>query len=175
MKDRRVERDWGGARNMKHQHHRHAAQHFPPWLLAFAFLFLSVIFWFLLFPHAAASSAQLKVGKRVLTLEVAETNSAREQGLSGRASLGRDAGMLFVFPKSGVYPFWMKDMHFSLDMVWVSHGKVVDVVSLPPPSPTSTSIPAYTPRASADMVIELNEGEAQTLGLIPGGRVNIQK
>ena len=70
-----------------------------------------------------------------LRLEVADTDASRTLGLSGRDSLDSGAGMLFTFDAPGIYPFWMKDMKFPLDMVWIDSGKVVDVVTLRPPVP----------------------------------------
>ena len=43
----------------------------------------------------------------------------RSQGLSGRPNLAAGTGMLFVFEQAGSYAFWMKDMRFPLDMVWI--------------------------------------------------------
>lgn len=65
-------------------------------------------------------------GVRV-AVEVMDTNEKRQQGLSGREQLGESKGMLFVFDQPGIYPFWMKDMKFPLDFVWINEGRVVDI------------------------------------------------
>ena len=41
------------------------------------------------------------------------------KGLSGRDNLADDEGMFFVFEKSDIYPFWMKDMKFAIDIIWI--------------------------------------------------------
>lgn len=67
----------------------------------------------------------LYVGKEKFIAEIADTEALRERGLSGRTSFGTRQGMLFVFPKLGFYPFWMKDMNFSIDMLWLDEDGVV--------------------------------------------------
>src|ERR1035437_11182288 len=69
----------------------------------------------------------LVIGSKKISAEVANTPTARQKGLSGRACISQNEGMLFVFPQSGSYPFWMKDMKFPIDMIWISsaHRTVV--------------------------------------------------
>ncbi len=70
----------------------------------------------------------LTVGQTSITVEMADTETTRAQGLSGRRGLADHTGMLFVFDKPGFYGFWMKDMKFSLDMIWIDENwKVVDI------------------------------------------------
>jgi uncharacterized membrane protein (UPF0127 family) len=63
---------------------------------------------------------QVKIGNVVLKVDLALTPEEQQQGLSGRELLIEDQGMLFVFDTPGRYPFWMKDMNFPIDMIWVS-------------------------------------------------------
>jgi len=67
----------------------------------------------------------LKIGAVTFNVEVADTDAKRTQGLSGREGLAEDQGMLFVFDKEGYYGFWMKDMKFPVDMIWLSKDKKV--------------------------------------------------
>ena len=59
----------------------------------------------------------------VLHTEVADTEVTRAQGLSDRESLCDDCAMLFVFPENGYYGFWMKDMKFNIDIVFLDQDK----------------------------------------------------
>ncbi|MBI2476781.1 DUF192 domain-containing protein [Candidatus Uhrbacteria bacterium] len=54
---------------------------------------------------------------RVLLMDVARTQEAREQGLSGREDIGD--GMIFCFEDDAVRYFWMYDMRVPLDVVWL--------------------------------------------------------
>jgi uncharacterized membrane protein (UPF0127 family) len=108
-----------------------------------------------------------------LTLEIRDTDEGRRQGLSGRESLGRNEGMLFLFNEPALYPFWMKDMKFDIDIIWMLDGRVVDVVTLPPPGPGELIPPSHVPKAKADSVLELDAGRAQELEIVPGVILNM--
>ena len=67
----------------------------------------------------------VKIAGQVIKVELAITPEARARGLSGRQGLTQDEGMLFVFDTPGKYPFWMKDMNFAIDMIWISEDSKV--------------------------------------------------
>lgn len=67
----------------------------------------------------------LKIGKNILNIEVADTNAERIQGLSGKQGLAENESMLFVFDTEGYYGIWMKDMNFSIDIVWLDKNKKI--------------------------------------------------
>jgi uncharacterized protein len=94
-----------------------------------------------------------------LHVEVATTSEALERGLGGRARLAPDAGMLFVFPEDGRYSFWMKDMHFPIDMLWIAadHSIVFMVEHASPDSYPKT----FTPESPARYVLEVASGYIQ--------------
>lgn len=120
-------------------------------------------------------ASDVVVDATALHLEIADTDAARVQGLSDRPSLDADTGMLFIFPSRGIYPFWMKDMHFPLDIIWIDGDRIVDIVTLPPPAPGALLPPSHTPTHLADQVLEINAGEAKTMGLKIGVRVLLAK
>ncbi len=60
-----------------------------------------------------------------LKVDLALTEAEQEQGLSGRQSLNENEGMLFVFDTPGKYAFWMKDMNFPLDIIWIGENMQV--------------------------------------------------
>jgi len=76
--------------------------------------------------------------------------------------------MLFIFPKPGRPNFWMKDMNFPLDFIWISGGQVVQL---------STNIPAtqppvtLTPDQPIDQVLEVNAGFIDKYGIKVGNEV----
>lgn len=107
-----------------------------------------------------------------ITVDVAETELEREHGLSGREGLGENEGMLFVFQSDGMYAFWMKDMKFSIDMLWIAkNGEVVYVV----PSVSPDTYPAsFAPSKDARYVLELPAGWAASHGVKEGDTVSFQ-
>lgn len=56
---------------------------------------------------------------------VADSAPLQSLGLGGRDGLEVGQGMLFIFAQSGIYPFWMKDMHFAIDIIWISADKKI--------------------------------------------------
>jgi hypothetical protein len=67
----------------------------------------------------------VKINDIVLKVEVASSNIERAKGLSDRESLSADTGMLFVFNNSGKYSFWMKDMNFPIDIIWIDENSKI--------------------------------------------------
>lgn len=72
-----------------------------------------------------ARGESLLVGDEEVFVEIVRTEADRARGLSGRHDLCNTCGMLFVFDTPGFYSFWMKDMYFDIDIIWISHGKIV--------------------------------------------------
>src|SRR3989344_4633932 len=63
-------------------------------------------------------------------VELAQTPAAQQQGLSGRKSLGANQGMLFIFPQDEARQFWMKEMNFPLDIIWLNkEGKIMGLAT----------------------------------------------
>ncbi len=69
--------------------------------------------------------SELVIGDQTVHVYVADTDAERELGLSGRERLAPDEGMLFVFPIEGKFSFWMKDMKFPIDILWLSNDGTV--------------------------------------------------
>lgn len=109
--------------------------------------------------------------KGAIQVEVAQTKSSRELGLSGRPSMRNDEGILFVFDTPGKYGFWMKDMNFALDIIWINEsGLVVDIErNLTPESYPKT----FINEVDASYVLEINAGLAKEFGLFLGSKVKI--
>ncbi|MEK9185004.1 MAG: DUF192 domain-containing protein [Patescibacteria group bacterium] len=71
------------------------------------------------------STPKIYFGNNKVNLIIADTEAKREKGLGGFTVLSSDTGMLFVFPESGIYPFWMKDMQFPLDIIWLDEKCII--------------------------------------------------
>ena len=98
------------------------------------------------------------IGGVILTVELAETATAQERGLSGRAAMPMDHGMLFVMQHSDYWGFWMIDMKFPLDIIWFNSTRqiVFTEPNLPPCTPQNC--PVVTPTAKSMYVLEVNAG-----------------
>lgn len=105
--------------------------------------------------------ARVTVGSATLLAEVASDPLTRTKGLGGRDSIVHGSGMLFVFDHPDRYAFWMKDMRFPIDMIWIKDGAVVYFVEhAPAPFPGTPAIllPTYQPDVAADAVLETRAG-----------------
>lgn len=98
----------------------------------------------------------IEINGKSLIVEVVDTPETRSKGLSGHKPLQNNEGMLFVFEKPGFYGFWMKDMTFAIDILWLDEDfKVVDAwLNASPGSYPKT----YTPKNKAKYVLETNPG-----------------
>lgn len=109
-----------------------------------------------------------------ISVQISDTPAERAQGLSDLPSMTSNQGMLFLFPASTITSFWMKDMNFPLDIIWINGNKVVDVWANAP-APTNGASPAiYTPKAAANAVLEVNAGQANAQGITVGSTLDIQ-
>lgn len=114
----------------------------------------------------------LKIGDAQVRVDIALTPPEKFRGLSARESLGEDEGMLFVFGAPQRYSFWMKNIKFPLDIVWIDENKkVVDVTYDARPE----SYPLYfEPRYPSQYVLEVPSGWAMKHGVESGSIVEFQ-
>ena len=117
--------------------------------------------------------ARVTIGVHVIDAEVADTPARQQQGLSGRLSLPAGRGMLFVYREPALRGFWMPDMHFDIDILWIRAGRIVHVES-DVPHVVSTPLPVYQPSEPADVVLEVGAGTARRLGWRVGDAVRIE-
>lgn len=112
-------------------------------------------------------------GKK-LTLEVVTSSRDIKQGLSDRTDMAEDHGMLFKFEQKAKHSFWMRNMWFSLDMIFLDDGKVVDIAKdMPSPNKTFGIPKTHTSKAEADAVLELKSGGADRYGIKEGDVLNL--
>lgn len=116
-------------------------------------------------PVPAQGPGQLKarLGDVLINLEVADTPAERALGLSGRASLAPDQGMMFVFPNAGQWGIWMKDMKFPLDIIWLDEQK--EIVHIEENVLPETYPKVFTPLVPAKYVLEVNAGFVKSQGI----------
>ncbi len=108
----------------------------------------------------------VSIGSKLIYARVADTDASRAKGLSGTSGLSDSEGMLFVFDVPGRWGMWMKDMKYSLDMVWMdSNKKIVYVAENVSPS---TYPNAFLPDSDALYVLELPAGFVEANHVVRG-------
>ncbi len=116
----------------------------------------------------------LVINGKTVEVEIADNFEAWRQGLSDRESLDADRGMLFVFPDKQVRTFWMKNMNFPLDIIWISDDEVAGIsADLPPEgeAPART----YGSISPVNYVLEVNAGFAAQYHIKAGDSVVINR
>ena len=109
-----------------------------------------------------------KTGVHVFTVEIADTEQARERGLMFRKELPPGRGMLFDFHRERQVGFWMKNTLISLDMIFIDgRGRIVSIEQDAKPMSEDVIMSGGQVRA----VLEVDGGTARRLGIAPGDRV----
>jgi uncharacterized membrane protein (UPF0127 family) len=132
----------------------------------------------LLILSGTACEAQPKVtivtksGREVnFYVEIADTPAKRSMGLQYRKELGRDRGMIFLFPSEAPQSFWMKNTPIPLDMIFINREKkIVGIVEQTAPF----SLDSRSVGAPSQYVLEINGGLARQQGLQTGDSVRFQ-
>jgi len=107
-------------------------------------------------------TGKVTINKQTFTVFVAKTEKEKEIGLSGRNSIGDKQGMIFTFDKPDYYGFWMRNMKFSIDIVYLNNKQIVSIFpNVPYPKDGTQELKIYTPTSPADTVVEFKAGTAE--------------
>jgi uncharacterized membrane protein (UPF0127 family) len=104
-----------------------------------------------------------------LEVWIADTPYKRSKGLSVVDTLNENEGMFFIFEQPGIYPFWMKDMQFPIDIMWIDASMRIVYIhedAVPEDYPSS-----YNPRQEALYVLETASGFVEKYGIAIGDTV----
>lgn len=96
----------------------------------------------------------LKIADLKLKVEIACTDTQKQQGLMHRSSLPKDQGMLFVFDREQLLSFWMKNTLIPLSIAYInSKGKIIDIQDMKPLDQTP-----HPSKTIAQYALEVNQG-----------------
>ena len=119
--------------------------------------------------------ASLTINGKEFELEIADTGERQQIGLAKYNSINNNFAMAFPFEKEGYHPFWMKDMKFSIDIIYINKNKVVELFKkVKDPSQTEGRIQTVNPTKKADMVLEINAGLSDKYNIKNGDEVKIK-
>ena len=124
-----------------------------------------------LFEYGLPGGYTMRVGDYSVDVEIAQTEEERTRGLSGRNSLGTVQGLLLVFPTNDYHGIWMKEMKFSIDIIWISDDlRVVHIEQ--DVSPQSFPKVFESPE-QARYVLEMKAQSTSLLGIGVGNKVEL--
>ena len=110
------------------------------------------------------------LNKTMLQAEIANDEESQQKGLSGRLGIDENYAMLFVFDHNDRHKMWMKDMKFSVDMIWINDKKRVVYVKHNV-KPDAEPHEKYAPPIPAKYVLEVKAGVAKQASATVGSSV----
>ena len=125
---------------------------------------------------SVSAKKEISIGNTKISVDVADSEEEKRKGLGERESLEEKEGMLFVYPEktSGVL-FWMKDMRFPIDIIWINENEIVKIdknVEVQT-GVTDDKLKRYYPETAIDFVLEVNAGFSDKNGIKVGDEVQI--
>ena len=148
-----------------------------------AFIFINVSLWIIqLFTFTQSFAEEIVYSYALVTtttgeeipVEVADTLKKRRLGLGKRTSLKKGWGMLFIFGKRKPYRFWMKDMQFPLDIIWLDNHRIVHIIHNAKPVNSRDEPEIMTSPVPVNFVLEIAAGRAAKLRLKTGQRMKFK-
>lgn len=110
---------------------------------------------------------EVLIKNQTFRVAIVKTDKDKQIGLSKYKSLAMDHGMLFIFDKAALYPFWMKNMRFPIDIIFIRDNKIVTIYQNLP----INNLTIYSPTASSNRVLEINAGLSKKYGFSTGDTV----
>ncbi len=113
----------------------------------------------------------IKVGDKVVRMQLAVLDSEQERGLMYRRDLGADEGMLFIYSKPQQMNFWMRNTPTALDIGYFDKdGVLLEVYPMQPFDETTVSS-----RSSAvQFPLEMNQGWYSRNGVRAGAKLDLK-
>jgi len=151
------------------------------WIINFKILFVVVVVGWVIFAYPSFRTEQkspcgpyeqknLQIGERIIKVDISDNDCKRVQGLSDRKDMSENNGMLFIFDKKGNYLFWMKEMNFPIDILWVDDN--FNVVGIETSVATSTYPEAFGEKYLARYVLESPSGFSDKNNIKVGNKIS---
>ena len=146
----------------------------PSWRLIIKLVGVAAIFTFIIaYLSTVTYKSEIIVNGKVFEVQVADTNYLLEKGLSGREPLLDNQGMFFIFEKPDKYGFWMKEMKFPIDIIWIDHN--FQIIHIEKSVKPDTYPKIFYPESKASYVLEISAGESLKANLKIGDTVKFIK
>lgn len=124
-------------------------------------------------PVPGFTDAVLIRGSTRIAVSIADSDTERVQGLSHTEALPEGAGKLFVFEHPGLYGFWMKDMRYSIDIIWLDEE--MNIVSIKEGVFPESYPETFYPSAESKYVLEVPAGFSTENGIAVGQSFTLLK
>ena len=119
--------------------------------------------------------AVVSVNAFKLIADLALTQDQQTKGLAVKNHMNESEGMLFVFQNPSKPSFWMKDMKFPIDIIWLDANRSVAYIAPNlEPCPSQGTCPGYVPNKDSLYVLETTAGFSQRHNVTVGTKTNFQ-
>ncbi|HMP67577.1 MAG TPA: DUF192 domain-containing protein [Candidatus Paceibacterota bacterium] len=108
-------------------------------------------------------ASRVVIGETSLTVRIANDSVSRTSGLSNVAELGEKNGVFFIFDQADYHGIWMKDMLFSIDIIWIDQN--MEVVHIEQNISPNTFPKTFIPNKKSLYVLETNAGFVKKHGI----------
>ena len=111
------------------------------------------------------------IASTTIPIEIASSSEDMLRGLSERKNLEYGNGMLFIFDNLGSHGFWMKDMNFPVDIIFINEN--FEVVGIEKNLSTSTYPEIFGEEFISKYVLEVSAGFADKSGIKIGDKTDL--
>lgn len=97
----------------------------------------------------------------VVRAYLADQSAEHQLGLGAVESLPDGYGMVFVFPTMAERAFWMKNVAYPIDIIWLQNDEIVAITAHVPgadPDASDATLPTYSANMPINGAIELPAG-----------------
>ncbi len=140
------------------------------YLIIIILIFTSLLLVRLYFESVDNREIEIRIGGEIVTSKIADTPEKRTNGLSNTKSLDQDSGLLFVFENEGIQGFWMKDMNYPIDIIWIGRDKRISGIERNISPDTYPEV--FTSPQPIKYVLEVNAGFSDKFDISLGERVD---
>jgi len=154
-------------------------------ILIIVAIFFGILFWSIAsedlnqsasfyYKKLLGKTIEIEINNTAFEVEIARSTSEKRKGLSKRDKLGEKKGMLFINEEEDLYSFWMKDVRFPLDIIWIKGNKIVGLEKKVPVE-NNSDYQKYLPPEPVDKILELKGGISQNYNIKKGDKINFSK
>ncbi len=123
----------------------------------------------LLYKFTTFKTSYIHFKDRKIRVMIADSPRRMMLGLMHRKRIGSTEGMLFIPNHEARHGIWMLNMHFNIDILWLSkNGKIIEIMENAEPCTSIFKCPTYKSRLDSFYVLELAAGTSRRIGAHPG-------
>jgi uncharacterized protein len=120
-------------------------------------------------------NSTVTINNNIFKVAVVISEKDMEIGLSETKSIAPNQGMIFLFKTPGYYSFWMKNMKFPIDIIYINGDAIVTIINnAQSPKNNAENLTIYSPAQPADKVLEIQAGLSDKYHFKNGDKVKYE-